>query len=174
MPSRNGHAGSARCRRFPVGWWNRRPSATTCPVALTRGMAQRHLGVGLLAAAMLVLSGCDRAEEDRAAKAAADAVRKSNQALAEAGQAMSKAGEAAREGAGEAAGLAKDATLTARVKTALLADEAVPASRIDVDSSAGVVTLSGQLASDEQIRRAVEITRKVEGVERVESRLTKG
>jgi osmotically-inducible protein OsmY len=137
--------------------------------------------IGLCAAALL--AGCDRAQEDRAADAASQAVRQTNQALnkagdvaresaQEAGQVARKAGEVAKDGAKEAGRLLSDGTLTAKVKTALLADETVPGSRIDVDSSAGVVTLSGQLATQAQIDRAVAIARGIEGVERVENRLS--
>ena len=133
-------------------------------------------------AALLLLSGCDRAQEERAADAAANAVRQTNQALNKAGEVARegakgagevarKAGNVAKEGAQEAGRLLNDGSLTAKVKSALLADEAVPATRIDVDSSGGVVTLSGQLSDQAQIDRAVSITRKLEGVERVENRL---
>jgi hypothetical protein len=133
--------------------------------------------------ALLLLCGCDRAQENRAADAAANAVRQTNQALnkagevvregaKEAGVAARKAGDVAKDGAQEAGRLLNDGTLTAKVKSALLADDAVPGSRIDVDSSAGVVTLSGRLSDQAQIDRAVGIARSVEGVERVESRLT--
>jgi hyperosmotically inducible protein len=132
---------------------------------------------------VLALAGCDRGQEDRAAEAASQAVRQTNKALSkaeevareglrEAGQAARKAGGVAQEGAQEAGRVLSDGTLTAKVKTALLADEAVPGSSIDVDSSAGVVTLSGKLASQAQVDRAVGIARNIEGVERVENRLS--
>jgi hyperosmotically inducible protein len=137
----------------------------------------------LVAAALLPAAGCDRAQEDRAAEAASQAVRQTNQALSkagevaregvrEAGKAAQKATDAAKDGAGEAGRLLGDGALTAKVKTALLADEGVPGSSIDVDSSAGVVTLSGRLASQSQIDRAVAIARAIDGVSRVENRLT--
>jgi hyperosmotically inducible protein len=54
----------------------------------------------------------------------------------------------------------------------LLADDTVPGTRIDVDSDGGVVTLSGRLPTQAQVERALAITRGIEGVERVENRLT--
>jgi hyperosmotically inducible periplasmic protein len=137
----------------------------------------------LAAAAVVVLAGCDRAQEERAADAASQAVRQTNKALnkaedvareglREAGQVARKAGDIAQEGAQEAGRVLSDGTLTAKVKTALLADEGVPGSSIDVDSSAGVVTLTGQLVSQAQVDRAVGIARNIEGVERVENRLS--
>jgi osmotically-inducible protein OsmY len=143
----------------------------------------QRANVLILTAALVSAAGCDRAQEDRAAEAASQAVRQTNQALTkagevaregarEAGKVAQKATESAKAGAGEAGRLLSDGALTAKVKTALLADEAVPASSIDVDSSGGVVTLSGRLANQAQIVRAVEIARGIEGVSRVENRLT--
>lgn len=65
-----------------------------------------------------------------------------------------------------------DAAITARVKTALLADEEVKGLRIDVDTDEGSVTLEGALGSDAQVKRAVEVARGVEGVREVVNRLS--
>ena len=62
--------------------------------------------------------------------------------------------------------------LTAKVKTALLADESVSGARIDVDSQGNTVTLSGRLRRQAEIERALADARGIEGVERVENRLT--
>jgi len=136
----------------------------------------RWYGVVLAAAGTLALAGCDRAQEDRAAATAAEAVHEANQALRQAGtvarEGMRDAGEAAREGSREAGQLLAQGTLTAKVKTALLADETVPGARIDVDTHGTVVTLSGQLATQEQIDRAVQIASGIDGVQSVENRLT--
>jgi hyperosmotically inducible protein len=78
-------------------------------------------------------------------------------------------------GASEAAGRAGDVfangVLTAKVKTALLADERVKGLQIDVDASDGVVTLSGAVDSAATAERAQTIARGIEGVKSVESRL---
>jgi hyperosmotically inducible protein len=57
-----------------------------------------------------------------------------------------------------------DATITARVKTALLNDQQLATTRIDVTTVDGVVTLSGPLKSPTDEQRAVEIARRVAGV----------
>jgi hypothetical protein len=57
-----------------------------------------------------------------------------------------------------------DATLTTRVKTAILNDPAVGKLPIDVDTVNGVVTLSGRVATDAQRDRAVALARAVAGV----------
>jgi hyperosmotically inducible protein len=92
--------------------------------------------------------------------------------MREAGDLARDAGQVAREGTREAGQLLAQGGLTAKVKTALLADETVPGTRIDVDTQGNTVTLSGGLASQSEIDRALAIARGVEGVERVENRLT--
>jgi hyperosmotically inducible protein len=133
--------------------------------------------------ALLGLTACDQTQEDRAATAASEAVRDTNEALKQAGKVAREgmreagdlardAGQVAREGTREAGQLLAQGGLTAKVKTALLADETVPGTRIDVDTQGNTVTLSGGLASQVEIDRALAIARGVEGVERVENRLT--
>jgi hyperosmotically inducible protein len=64
-----------------------------------------------------------------------------------------------------------DATITARVKTALLNDPIVGGLRIDVDTFKGVVTLSGAVKSREEEQTAIALARKVGGVVDVKSTL---
>lgn len=64
-----------------------------------------------------------------------------------------------------------DATVTTRVKTALLNDPDVGGLRIDVDTFKGVVTLSGRVKSKDEEAKAVALTRKVGGVTEVKSTL---
>src|SRR6516165_12814247 len=51
----------------------------------------------------------------------------------------------------------QDAALTAKVKTALALSRRVPASKIDVDSKDGVVTLRGDVPSDDASTQAESI-----------------
>jgi hyperosmotically inducible protein len=64
-----------------------------------------------------------------------------------------------------------DATITTRVKTALLNDPNIGALRIDVDTALGVVTLSGVVKSKTEETRAVQVARQVPGVKDVKSSL---
>jgi hyperosmotically inducible protein len=64
-----------------------------------------------------------------------------------------------------------DATITTRVKTALLNDPQVAGLKIDVDTTKGVVTMSGIVRSREEEQRALEIARGVPGVQDVRSTL---
>lgn len=65
-----------------------------------------------------------------------------------------------------------DATITARVKTVLLNDPQIGATKIDVSTAAGVVTISGTVKSKADEARAIELTRQVTGVRDVKSTLT--
>ncbi len=62
-----------------------------------------------------------------------------------------------------------DATLTARVKAALLDDEQVKGTQFDVDVYQGRVTLSGVADTDEERQRAAEIAKQVPGVRSVDN-----
>lgn len=64
-----------------------------------------------------------------------------------------------------------DATITTRVKTALLNDPDVGGLRIDVDTTMGVVTLSGVARTPSEEQQAVAIARRIPGVKDVKSTL---
>ena len=64
-----------------------------------------------------------------------------------------------------------DATISTRVKTALLNDPVVGGLRIDVDTFKGVVTLSGRVRRKEEEAKAMELARKIGGVTDVKSSL---
>ena len=70
------------------------------------------------------------------------------------------------------AGAGDDQTITARVKTVLLNDPQISATRIDVATANGVVTISGAVKSKAEEQRAIELTRQVSGVKDVKSTLT--
>jgi len=64
-----------------------------------------------------------------------------------------------------------DATITTRVKTALLNDPDVGGLRIDVDTFKGVVTLSGAVKSATERDKAMAIAKRIGGVTDVKSTL---
>jgi osmotically-inducible protein OsmY len=64
-----------------------------------------------------------------------------------------------------------DATITTRVKTALLNDPTVGGLRIDVDTFKGIVTLSGSVRTPQEEQTAMALARKVDGVTDVKSTL---
>ena len=66
-----------------------------------------------------------------------------------------------------------DATLTTRVKAALLKAEGVKeAAAINVDTYRGVVSLAGFLDNEDMIRRSVAAARNVQGVREVQNKLS--
>lgn len=65
-----------------------------------------------------------------------------------------------------------NATLTGKVKAALLADKVAPGLAINVDSNHGVVTLSGQVDTATQKARAAQLAKKTQGVSKVVNKLT--
>ncbi len=73
-----------------------------------------------------------------------------------------------REGAGE---YIDDSVITAKVKTALVADPQLKATEINVETYKGTVQLSGFVAAPEDIPKAVKMVRDIEGVKSVKNDL---
>src|SRR5439155_24243590 len=78
---------------------------------------------------------------------------------------------APRTSGAAAMGSTEDATITARVKTVLLNDTQLNATRIDIVTSNGVVTMSGTVRSKAEEQRAIQLARQVSGVKDVKSSL---
>ena len=72
----------------------------------------------------------------------------------------------------KAGAVVDDASITAKVKAALVAEPGIEGFGVDVDTSANVVTLSGTVASSELREEAQRIARKVDGVKEVKNNLT--
>ena len=64
-----------------------------------------------------------------------------------------------------------DATITATVKSKLVADRAANLTRVDVDTTNRIVALNGVVESPAQKRRAEELAAQVSGVRRVDNNL---
>lgn len=78
----------------------------------------------------------------------------------------------AKQATNAAANVVDNAALTTKVKAALLADELVKGTQINVDSSNGVVTLNGTVDNATHMQRAEQVARGVSGVTRVQNNLT--
>ncbi len=65
-----------------------------------------------------------------------------------------------------------DAVLTARIKTEMTADGRVSPTRVNVDTLNGVVTLKGQVPTQQEKDAAAQVAGKIEGVKRVENQIT--
>jgi osmotically-inducible protein OsmY len=65
----------------------------------------------------------------------------------------------------------KDTTITTKVKTAMHGDQTMKGTEIHVSTSAGVVTLKGQVSSREIADHAADVASRVEGVKHVDNQL---
>lgn len=68
-------------------------------------------------------------------------------------------------------GFMDDSGVTAKVKAALVDDDAIKSTDISVETHSGVVTLSGFVPSQDQAEKAVAAAQKVEGVKSVSDKL---
>ncbi len=88
---------------------------------------------------------------------------------------LENSGIVIREKAREAGNAISDATANARttaaIKAKLIADSGVSTLSINVDTSDGLVTLSGTVSSHEQIAKALKIAMETDGVNKVISTL---
>lgn len=89
-----------------------------------------------------------------------------------AAQAVDKTKEKTKAAASKTATVLTDAEITMAVKTKLLADKTVGGLKINVDTSNGVVTLTGPVNSAAERNQALRLARETKGVKRVENKLT--
>ena len=94
-----------------------------------------------------------------------------NQAGQEMKQAGSDMGAAAKDAGTGAVTAVRDTKITAKVKAALHLDDATKGQRIKVSTSAGVVTLKGEVASKDVAARAEQIAQGTEGVKSVDNEI---
>ena len=97
--------------------------------------------------------------------------KKIDQATEKAGKKMEQAGEPVSDTSKKAGEYIDDATLTAKVKAEIASDPVLKVSPITVTTNKGVVRLSGAVDSQQSIDRALELTRKVNGVQVTENNL---
>ena len=71
----------------------------------------------------------------------------------------------------DAGSMVGDAGITASIKTKMLADSTVGGLKINVDTTDGVVSLTGDVKSAVEKRRAVAIARETDGVKSVNDKL---
>ena len=166
-------------------------------MSLTPPRMTRGLWLAGAATAALLLAGCDpagnktagqqldtaiarteqaaREAKDTTKELAADAKAKLDEKAPAAESAIkdgaSRAAEATREAGTAIAGAVDDASITASVSGGLAKDPELSATRIDVDTRAGVVTLKGPAPNAAAKARAEQIARNVKGVSRVENAL---
>lgn len=64
-----------------------------------------------------------------------------------------------------------DGVITAKVKSALIADKTVRARTVDVDTKSNVVVLRGTVESEAAVKKAEAIAKKTQGVKKVINQL---
>lgn len=161
------------------------------------GSFARMSAIVAVTALSLGLAACDKAQEPPTVGQQLDsAVQKADQAgdeaKAKAEQAMDatqakmaegankvenaadRAGEAMKDAAHSAGALADDAAITAKISAELAKDPDLSAIKIDVDTTAGVVRLSGPAPSQAAKDRAATLAQSVEGVKSVNNELVVG
>ena len=123
-------------------------------------MKRKHAGhIGrafqfvIAVAGFAVFAGCSQESADRAAKA------------------VEQAPGTLERSAERSAAVLDDASITAKVKTALVVEPDLKGLQIDVDTSQNVVTLSGTVASESARERAGTIAKGIEGVKDVKNNL---
>jgi len=89
-----------------------------------------------------------------------------------AAQAVDTAKEKTKAAASKTGQVLSDAEITTAVKTKLLADKTVGGLKIDVDTSDGVVTLTGPVKSAAERNQALRLARQTKGVKSVTNKLT--
>jgi len=141
-----------------------------------------------LAGAALTLSACDNADNRTAGQkvdsaiaktesAASDAKAKTEQMASDAKAKMESSGattkvtDAVKDAGNAVANAADDASITAAVNAGLAKDPDLSAIKIDVDTKAGNVTLSGPAPSADAKKRAETIAKNVQGVSSVDNKL---
>lgn len=87
------------------------------------------------------------------------------------GDAARSLGNAAERGAENVASATGDASLTAKVKTALITASDLSSSNIDVDTTNGVVTLNGEVKNADDKSKAEQVASTVIGVTSVVNKL---
>lgn len=144
-------------------------------------MMERRLTTILAAiAAALAVSACDRSDREKlrgdAKQTWQDAKRAAAKGVEEAKRQAKEAGSETKETLGEAGDatsqMVADATITAKVKAALIAEKNVKSSRLDVETFQGKVILRGSVPEKGQVALAAQVARSVEGVKAVDNRLT--
>jgi hyperosmotically inducible protein len=103
--------------------------------------------------------------------AAEKAGKKIDQAAETIGDNVADAKEAVSESAEKTGEYMDDAAITAKIKAEILGDALLEVSQINVVTTDGVVTLSGDVDSQQSIDRAMEIAQSVKEVKSVDNNL---
>jgi hyperosmotically inducible protein len=136
----------------------------------------RALQIAVAGVFALNLAGCDqKPSAEKVGKDIDRAVGKAGQQMEQAANTTEKRIEQATDTAGkmitEAGKAIDDAALTAKVKSALIAEPGLKAQAIDVETAGGVVTLHGTANTPENRDKAAQVASNVQGVKSVKNNL---
>ena len=131
--------------------------------------------IGALAL-VAALAGCSKHDDERTAGqkldgAIADAKQAGNDAKADTRQAMDKAENKLKDATASASEAANDATIVTKINAALVADDRLKATKIDVRAEDGRVTLTGTAPDAGSQARATTLASAVQGVKSVDNQL---
>jgi osmotically-inducible protein OsmY len=147
-------------------------NANTRRPALSAALLALMLGLGLAACQKAPDAPVEPTVGQKIDGAVANVERKAEEVKADVKEATAEA-RAETSQAADAAGTAvKDAAITAAVNAKLAADPALSALRINVDTAAGRVALSGDAPDATARDRATTLARSVDGVVDVNNQLT--
>lgn len=126
---------------------------------------RKLLPLALLAA--LAIAACGRSEQEKARSEAAwrDAKQTAAKAAEEVKQKTKEAGETTKQ-------IVEDTAVTAKVRTALLAEKNVKSADIAVETFQGKVILRGSVPDRSQAELAEKVAKAVDGVKALDNRLT--
>ena len=117
-------------------------------------------------------TGTPAGKESSVSKAASNMGNSVGEAAKNTTEAAKSAGNAIKEAAQDTGQAISDSALTVKVKSALMADSKLKSLQISVDTIDGVVTLTGQVDSQEDSRAAAQVAGAVEGVKSLTNNLT--
>jgi len=142
----------------------------------TCSLLRKTLLVATAGALSLGLMACDqKPSAEQVGQDIDRSIDKAGQQLAQAadkaGDTMDQAKSALSDTAASAGATVADAAITAKVKSALIAEPDLKSTGIDVVTEKGVVSLSGTAASDASRERATRVAAAVKGVKAVENNL---
>lgn len=131
--------------------------------------------IGALAL-VAALTACSKQQDDRTAGqkldgAIAEAKQAGAEAKADASQAMDKAETKLKDAGASASEAVSDATIVTKINAALMADDRLKATKIDVRAEDGRVTLTGTAPDAGSRARATTLASAVTGVRSVDNQL---
>ena len=128
-------------------------------------LSHKRLAVAILPGVLLSVAGL------APAGTAEDAGRAVDQTVEKTGAVLDSTKQTLGEKALQAEDYLGDATITAKIKAAILADPMLKVLQVHVTTTDGVVILSGEVDSQQSIDRSKEVASGVKGVKSVDSTL---